>query len=68
MVRSTDGFIVSRQTNACTVTRCEGWDSVTRGSNGWELSRISGACMPIEPVVVNTPPQNDQLRFGLSYR
>ena len=72
--RTYDGYQVSRLTNACAIARCEGWDFVVRTSDGQTLTRVSSAqrCMPpptYEPTWNRPPPpQNDPLRYGLSYR
>ena len=72
--RTYDGYQLSRAANACTISRCEGWDFVVRTTDGQTLTRVSEArrCIPpsyYTPVVVNPPPpQNDALRYGLSYR
>lgn len=72
--RTYDGSQVSRAVNACTIARCEGWDFVVRTTDGQTLRRVTEAqrCLPpsfYTPVVVRPPPpQNDALRFGLSYR
>lgn len=72
--RTYEGYQLSRAVNACTVARCEGWDFVVRTTDGQTLKRVSEAprCIPpssFTPVVVNPPaPQNDALRYGLTYR
>ena len=74
--RNHDGLEISRVVNACTVARCEGWDLVPRNADGRTVSRVSSAyrCVPansLTPIVVRPrppPPQNDVLRYGLSYR
>ena len=72
--RTSAGYQLSRAVNACTVARCEGWDFVVRTTDGQTLTRVSEArrCIPpsyYTPVVVSPPPpQNDALRYGLSYR
>ena len=71
--RTYDGYQVARVSNACTIARCEGWDFVVRTSDGQPLSRVSSARRCIPPTAYPTyytppPPQNDPLRYGLSYR
>lgn len=67
--RTFEGSQVSRAPNACTIARCEGWDFVVRTTDGRTLTRSSSAqrCLPPSSTV-RPPPQNDVLRYGLSYR
>ena len=68
--RTSEGYQLSRAVNACTVARCEGWDFVVRTTDGQPLKRVSEAprCIPPGDGTKVVRPQNDALRYGLTYR